>query len=160
MFLKLKIKDSKNYFLFLNASDKLGKKILLLLIITALLTGVTAFKLDYEPYASKSDATALLTQNDLKTTTAGSYSWIKSSNYARELFWRDTYRGTYSANRVIEAIKDGVSAYPDQLKCENLYLKVLSHFFLVRFCRCSYSQQDIFIVGRLCQCNKICRYDH
>ena len=146
-------------------------KILRLLIIAALLIGVTACELDYEPYSSKSDATALLTLTDLKTATIGSYSWIKTSNYAGGLFWLsiypsddvalsgttsnplynaytykhfpsmantttfwfDAYRGIYSANRVIEAIKDGVSADHDQLKGENLYLRVLSHFFLVRF---------------------------
>lgn len=153
-------------------------KILSSFIITALLIGVSACELDYEPYSSKSDNTALLTVADLKTATVGSYSWTKTSNYTRELFWLsiypsddvalsgttsnplynaytykhfpsmanttnfwfDAYRGIYSANRVIEAIKDGTSAELDQLKGENLYLRVLSHFFMVRFFGRPYSQ--------------------
>ncbi len=153
-------------------------KILHYLIVAALLIGVNACELDYEPYSGKTDKTALLTVADLKTATVGSYSWLKTSNYARELFWLsiypsddvalsgttsnplynaytykhfpsmanttnfwfDAYRGIYSANRVIEAIKDGTSAELDQLKGENLYLRVLSHFFLVRFFGRPYSQ--------------------
>lgn len=50
-----------------------------------------------------------------------------------EFFWRDAYKAIYSANRVIEKITDGESPAMDQLKGENLFLRALSHFFLVRF---------------------------
>ena len=49
------------------------------------------------------------------------------------VFWHDAYGAIYSANRVIEKIKDGESPALDQLKGENLFLRDLSHFFLVRF---------------------------
>lgn len=56
------------------------------------------------------------------------------------VFWRLAYKAIYSANRVIEKINDGESATLDQLKGENLYLRALSHFFLVRFFGRPYSQ--------------------
>ena len=55
-------------------------------------------------------------------------------------FWHDAYAAIYSANRVIEKIKDGESPALDQLKGENLFLRDLSHFFLVRFFGRPYSQ--------------------
>ena len=48
-------------------------------------------------------------------------------------FWQDAYKAIYSANRVIEKIPDGESTELDQLKGENMFLRDLSHFFLVRF---------------------------
>lgn len=56
------------------------------------------------------------------------------------VFWRDAYKAIYSANRVIEKIKDGESPELDQLKGECLFLRDLSHFFLVRFFGRPYSQ--------------------
>lgn len=47
-------------------------------------------------------------------------------------FWRDAYKAIYSSNLIIEKIKDGESSTLDQLKGENLYLRAMSHFFLVR----------------------------
>lgn len=55
-------------------------------------------------------------------------------------FWHDAYAAIYSANRVIEKIKDGESPVLDQLKGENIFLRDLSHFFLVRFFGRPYSQ--------------------
>ena len=153
-------------------------KILRLLIFAAILAGASSCELNYEPYSSKSDNTALQSVTDLQTATVGSYSWLKTSNYTRELFWLsiypsddvalsgttsnplynaytykhfpsmanttnfwfDAYRGIYSANKIIENIKDGVSPELDQLKGENLYLRVLSHFLMVRFFGRPYSQ--------------------
>lgn len=48
-------------------------------------------------------------------------------------FWREAYKAIYSANRVIEKISDGESPELDQLKGENIFLRDLTHFFLVRF---------------------------
>lgn len=48
-------------------------------------------------------------------------------------FWRQSYKVIYSANRIIEKIKDGTSPALDQLKGENLYLRAMAHFNLVRF---------------------------
>lgn len=48
-------------------------------------------------------------------------------------FWRQSYKVIYSANRIIETISDGESPQLDQLKGENLYLRAMAHFNLVRF---------------------------
>ncbi|MEO5998398.1 MAG: RagB/SusD family nutrient uptake outer membrane protein, partial [Chitinophagaceae bacterium] len=48
-------------------------------------------------------------------------------------FWKQSYKVIYSANRIIEKIKDGESTTLDQLKGENLYLRAMAHFHLVRF---------------------------
>lgn len=145
--------------------------ILRFLIVITIFAGVSSCELNYEPYTSKSESKALATFTDLQTATVGAYSWIKTSNYARELFWTDiyptddvalsgttsnplfnsytykhfpamsnttnfwfdAYRGIYASNKIIEGIVDGTSAELDQLKGENLYLRVLSHFFMVRW---------------------------
>lgn len=48
-------------------------------------------------------------------------------------FWRQAYKVIFSANRIIERIPDGKSVALDQLKGENLYLRAMAHFDLVRF---------------------------
>lgn len=48
-------------------------------------------------------------------------------------FWRQSYKVIYSANRIIERIKDGESKTLGQIKGENLYLRAMAHFNLVRF---------------------------
>ncbi len=48
------------------------------------------------------------------------------------VFWQQSYKVIYSANRIIEKIKDGGSSVLDQLKGENLYLRAMCHFNLVR----------------------------
>jgi hypothetical protein len=48
-------------------------------------------------------------------------------------FWRQSYKVIYSANQIISRIKDGQSAQLDQLKGENLFLRAMAHFDLVRF---------------------------
>ncbi len=155
-------------------------KILRFIIIAAILTGANACELNYEPYSSKSDNTALLTLTDLETATVGAYSWLKTVNYSRELwwlmifpsddvalsgttsntlynaytykhfpsmtnttsFWFDAYRAIYSSNKVIASIQDGTSSTLDQLKGENLFLRVLSHFHLIRLFGRPYIQGD------------------
>src|SRR5690606_26056270 len=48
-------------------------------------------------------------------------------------FWNDSYKLIFSANRIIERINDGESLALDQLKGENLFLRALAHFNLIRF---------------------------
>lgn len=50
-----------------------------------------------------------------------------------DAFWRQSYKIIYSANQVINSIEDGESPTLDQLKGENLYLRTMVHFDLVRF---------------------------
>ncbi len=55
-------------------------------------------------------------------------------------FWRQAYKVIFSANQIIEKIKDGESQTLDQLKGENLYLRAMAHFDLVRFFGRPYAQ--------------------
>lgn len=55
-------------------------------------------------------------------------------------FWRQAYQIIFSANQIIERIQDGESPALDQLKGENLYLRAMAHFDLVRFFGRPYSQ--------------------
>lgn len=48
-------------------------------------------------------------------------------------FWRQAYKVIFSANQIIGKIKEGESSNLDQLKGENLYLRAMAHFDLVRF---------------------------
>lgn len=48
-------------------------------------------------------------------------------------FWRQAYKVIFSANQIIERIEEGTSAELDQLKGENLYLRAMAHFDLVKF---------------------------
>jgi tetratricopeptide (TPR) repeat protein len=60
-----------------------------------------------------------------------SYQHIVNSSVSTQ-FWKEAYHGIYSANRVIEAIGDDASQANLQLKGENLFLRALMHFDLVR----------------------------
>lgn len=55
-------------------------------------------------------------------------------------FWRQAYWGIYGANVVIEAIPDNASQDLLQLKGENLFLRALMHFDLVRVFGRPYTQ--------------------
>lgn len=57
-------------------------------------------------------------------------------------FWQAAYAAIYAANAVIEKIEDGKSAQLDQLKGENLFMRALSHFYLVRFFGRPYTQNN------------------
>lgn len=57
-------------------------------------------------------------------------------------FWRQAYKVVFSANQIIERITDGESGVLDQLKGENLYLRAMAHFDLVRFFGRSFPQGD------------------
>ena len=48
-------------------------------------------------------------------------------------FWRQAYKVIFSANQIIERIEDGQSPVLDQLKGENLYLRAMAHFDLVKY---------------------------
>ncbi len=55
-------------------------------------------------------------------------------------FWRQAYKVIFSANQIIEKINDGESPLSDQLKGENLFLRAMAHFDLVRFFGRPYAQ--------------------
>jgi hypothetical protein len=55
-------------------------------------------------------------------------------------FWRQAYKVIFSANQIIERINDGESPALDHLKGENLYLRAMAHFDLVRFFGRPYAQ--------------------
>jgi hypothetical protein len=57
-----------------------------------------------------------------------------------EQFWQGAYKVIYSANAIIARITDGTSPLLDQLKGENLYLRAMAHFDLVRIFGKPYSQ--------------------
>ena len=48
-------------------------------------------------------------------------------------FWRQAYKVIFSANQIIARIEDGESPTLDQLKGENLYLRAMAHFDLVKY---------------------------
>jgi len=81
-------------------------------------------------YASDEVALSGQTTNPIWNT----YNYTHLPNtFNTEYFWRDAYKAIYSSNKIIEKITDGTSPLLDQLKGENLYLRAMSHFFLVRF---------------------------
>ena len=55
-------------------------------------------------------------------------------------FWRTAYYGIYGTNVIIEGIADDASANLKQLKGENLFLRALIHFDLVRVFARPYTQ--------------------
>jgi len=57
-----------------------------------------------------------------------------------EQFWQGAYKAIYAANAIIERIKDGESAQLDQIKGENLFIRSLAHFELVRIFGRPYTQ--------------------
>ena len=67
-----------------------------------------------------------------------SYQHIVNSSVSTQ-FWQEAYQGIYSANKVIEAINDDASPQMLQLKGENLFLRALMHFDLVRMFSRPYS---------------------
>lgn len=52
--------------------------------------------------------------------------------YVTTEFWMQAYKIIFSANEIITRIEDGESAKLDQLKGENIFLRALAHFDLVR----------------------------
>ncbi|WPP51807.1 RagB/SusD family nutrient uptake outer membrane protein [Catalinimonas niigatensis] len=67
-----------------------------------------------------------------------SYQHIVNSSVSTQ-FWQEAYQGIYSANKVIEAISDDADPQMLQLKGENLFLRALMHYDLVRMFSRPYS---------------------
>lgn len=57
-------------------------------------------------------------------------------------FWAQSYRLIYATNLIIERISDGESVKLDQLKGENLFLRAMAHFNLVRLFGRPYPQAN------------------
>lgn len=57
-------------------------------------------------------------------------------------FWSQAYKVIFSANQIIERINDGESTELDQIKGENLYLRAMAHFDLVKYFGRPYAQGD------------------
>src|SRR5690606_23303405 len=64
-------------------------------------------------------------------TRAYRYNHINTSGHATN-FWSQSYKIVAAANKVIEFVPDDASAGLLQLKGENLYLRAMVHFYLVR----------------------------
>ena len=74
-----------------------------------------------------------------QASLAASYRHIPGMYPTRD-FWGQSYKLIYSTNLIIEKIQDGESALLDQLKGENLYLRAMAHFNLVRLFGRPYAQ--------------------
>ncbi|SFH16613.1 RagB/SusD family nutrient uptake outer membrane protein [Pedobacter insulae] len=74
------------------------------------------------------------------------YTPIKTSGHAAN-FWSSAYRSISAANRVIESIDDNASTALKQLKGENLYIRGMLHFNLVRIFARPYTQNPTVNLG-------------
>lgn len=88
-----------------------------------------------------SDNVALSGQTSDPIWNTYNYTHLPNT-FNTEYFWRDAYKAIYSSNLIIESITDGESSTLDQLKGENLYLRAMSHFFLVRMFGRPYPQNN------------------
>lgn len=88
-----------------------------------------------------SDDVALSGQTNDPIWNTYNYTHL-ATTYNVTNFWRDAYKAIYSSNAIIEAIKDGESPELDQLKGENLFLRAMTHFFLVRMFGRPYPQNN------------------
>ncbi len=64
------------------------------------------------------------------------------TTYVINDFWSQAYKVIYAANQIISHIDEGVSPELDQLKGENLFLRAVAHFDLVRFFGRPYPQGE------------------
>ena len=72
---------------------------------------------------------------------ANAYNYNRLVNSSASLqFWQQAYYGIFQANKVIEAIDDNAPQNRLQLKGENLFLRGLMHYDLVRIFGRPYSQ--------------------
>ncbi|RAJ91117.1 SusD-like starch-binding protein associating with outer membrane [Larkinella arboricola] len=74
-----------------------------------------------------------------QASLAASYLHIPAM-YPTQDFWAQSYKLIYATNLIIDKITDGESAALDQLKGENLFLRALAHFNLVRLFGRPYAQ--------------------
>ncbi|MEO6933068.1 MAG: RagB/SusD family nutrient uptake outer membrane protein, partial [Chitinophagaceae bacterium] len=77
---------------------------------------------------------------------AYNYNRLVNSNASLQ-FWQQAYYGIFQANKVIEAIDDNAPQNKLQLKGENLFLRALMHFDLVRIFARPYSQSPDVNLG-------------
>ena len=72
------------------------------------------------------------------------YDYVTQSPAMWQTFrlWNYSYKLIYEANSVIEQIEDGTSPTLDQLKGENLFLRAMAHFHLVRIYGRPYPQNQ------------------
>ena len=77
--------------------------------------------------------------NTALSGTSGSH-WYNVYNYTHfpgmtvtTQFWSQAYKVVFSANQIIARIEEGRSPELDQLKGENLFIRALVHFDLVKF---------------------------
>ncbi|WP_158242898.1 RagB/SusD family nutrient uptake outer membrane protein [Siphonobacter sp. BAB-5405] len=63
------------------------------------------------------------------------------------MMWDGAYKLIYASNQVIQAIPDNAPAADLQLKGENLYLRALMHFSLVRIFGLPYAQNPAQNLG-------------
>ncbi|MBA4140083.1 MAG: RagB/SusD family nutrient uptake outer membrane protein [Segetibacter sp.] len=74
---------------------------------------------------------------------ANAYNYNRLVNSSSSLqFWNQAYYGIFQANKVIEAIEDNAPQSKLQLKGENLFLRALMHYDLVRIFGRPYSQSS------------------
>lgn len=74
-------------------------------------------------------------------TRAYRYTHLVTSSHP-ELFWQQAYKAAGAANRIIEVIKDDATEELRQLKGENLYIRAMMHFNLVRIFGRPYPQNN------------------
>lgn len=74
------------------------------------------------------------------------YQHLVNSNISQN-FWQQAYYGIFSANTVIEKISDDASTELLQLKGENLFLRALMHFDLLRMYARPYNQNPETALG-------------
>lgn len=74
-------------------------------------------------------------------TRAYRYTHLVTSSHP-ELFWQQAYKAAGAANRIIEVIKDDATEDLRQLKGENLYIRAMMHFNLVRVFGRPYPQNN------------------
>ena len=106
-------------------------------------------------YSRLKEANYVRLRHFLQELPGDEVAWCKSSgdnlqnayNYNRLVnssaclqFWQQAYYGIFQANKVIEAIDDNASQAKLQLKGENLFLRALMHYDLVRIFGRPYSQ--------------------
>lgn len=72
-------------------------------------------------------------------TRAYRYTQLTTSAHPAN-FWNQAYKAASAANRIISVIDDNASADLKQLKGENLYIRAMMHFNLVRIFARPYSQ--------------------
>lgn len=77
---------------------------------------------------------------------AYNYNRLVNSNVSLQ-FWQQAYYGIFQANKVIEAIEDNAPQNKLQFKGENLFLRALMHYDLVRIFARPYSQNPDVNLG-------------